>query len=116
MTRRPRRGCLWQGGGAPRDRHVTGQGYGSGQKPRGGYVLGRVGRCVLLAALAAACNDIYGVNIGQIEITVTTTGADLDPDGYSLSLDGAAGLTFPLNATRTLTGVSTGSHSVLLSG
>ena len=55
---------------------------------------------LLLVAVAAACDDMSGLKTGQIEVTVTTTGADVDPDGYSLSLDGVAGLTLPVNATR----------------
>src|SRR5712692_4651960 len=87
----------------------------SGSTDCGGR-LGRVGACVLLVALAIACDDGLTPDLGQIEVTVTTTGADLDPDGYSLAIDGAAGLVIPVNTTKTVTRLSSGSHSVLLAG
>jgi hypothetical protein len=53
---------------------------------------------------------------GSIEVTTVTTGAPLDPDGYSLSLDGNAGQAVGVNATRSLSDMNPGNHSVGLGG
>lgn len=75
---------------------------------------------VLLALLAAGCNDGTGPGTGPktgaLQVTVTTTGAHLDPDGYSVIIDGGTGQAIPVNATMTVPGLSAGSHSVLLAG
>ena len=83
----------------------------------------RAGLALILAAavlvLAAACGDII-ISIssdGQIQVTVSTTGADVDSDGFSVSVDG--GTTAVRGAGRarvTLTGARPGSHSVRLTG
>ena len=70
----------------------------------------------LLVVLAAGCNESNGPNTGAIRITVTTTGAELDGNGYSIALDGSTGQAIPVNDTITLAGLSAGSHHVLLSG
>ena len=70
----------------------------------------------LLLLVAAGCNDSTGPSTGAIRVTVTTTGAELDQNGYSLALDSAAGQAIPVNDTISLAGLSAGSHHVLLSG
>ena len=71
---------------------------------------------LLLSALAAACSEPLVPRIGDVRLTVATTGADLDPDGYAIALDGGAGLAVAVNDTRMLSGLAAGSHSFLLSG
>jgi Tol biopolymer transport system component len=71
---------------------------------------------VLAWLLGAGCSDSTGPKTGAIRVTVTTTGAELDRNGYSLALDGGAGQAIPVNDTITLAGLSAGSHDVLLSG
>src|SRR5467141_2284975 len=71
---------------------------------------------LLFLALAAACRDIPGPDSGDIQVIVSTTGTDLDPDGYAIALDGATARPIPVNGTLTLSGLSTGSHTVALSG
>jgi len=66
--------------------------------------------------LAAACRDIPGPVSGDLQATVTTTGTDLDPDGYAIALDGAIARPIAINGTMTLTGLGTGSHTLVLSG
>src|SRR5207245_1431661 len=66
--------------------------------------------------LAAACRDIPGPDNGDIQVAVTTTGADLDPDGYAIALDGGTARPISINGTMTLSGLGTGSHTVVLSG
>ena len=70
----------------------------------------------LLLVLGLACNDIPGPGSGDIQVTVTTTGADLDPDGYAVAVDGANARPVPVNGSLTVTGLATGSHTVVLSG
>ena len=77
-----------------------------------------MGKCVVavLLALAVACSDPLIVRIGDVRLSVATTGADLDPDGYSVALDGGTALAVAVNDTRMLPGLPAGSHSFLLSG
>src|SRR5438093_7769518 len=77
-----------------------------------GWIMG----CVLLVLLAAACRDIPGPSSGDIQVAVRTTGADLDPDGYTVALDGGTARPIAINGTMTLSGLGTGSHTVVLSG
>jgi hypothetical protein len=68
-------------------------------------------------ALAAGCGDGStepAPTTGSIEIAVTTTGESLDPDGYTIALDGGAAVAIGVNETRTLPQVSPGDHSVQL--
>src|SRR6267378_1170953 len=71
---------------------------------------------LLLLALTAACRDILGPDSGDLRVTVTTTGTDLDPDGYAIALDGATAQPISINGTMTLSGLATGSHTLVLSG
>src|SRR5437773_4811152 len=71
---------------------------------------------LVISALAVACSDPLVPRIGDVRLTVATTGADLDPDGYSVALDGGAGLAIASNDARILPGLPAGSHSFLLSG
>ena len=49
-------------------------------------------------------------------MTTSTTGSNPDPDGYSVSLDGNSASPIGTDATVSFTAVSTGSHTVTLSG
>jgi hypothetical protein len=53
---------------------------------------------------------------GSIKVTTQTTGADLDPDGYQVNVDGGAPGDIGINSDQTFSGVSAGDHSVTLSG
>src|SRR5437879_2850746 len=53
---------------------------------------------------------------GNLDVTTATTGSSLDPDGYTVAVDGAAGQPIGINSTVTFTGLAAGSHSVVLSG
>ena len=53
---------------------------------------------------------------GSLQITTRTTGADIDSDGYTCMLDGSSFEAMGVNETGTVTGLSVGSHMVLLSG
>src|SRR5207253_5127277 len=56
---------------------------------------------------------------GDLTVTASTTGSNLDPDGYTVTLDGNASTSQPLatnGGTATFNAVAAGSHSVALSG
>jgi len=53
---------------------------------------------------------------GEIAVSTTTTGADLDPDGYLLAVDGMEAPGIGVNAELVLTSFDPGVHAVTLSG
>jgi hypothetical protein len=57
-----------------------------------------------------------GAATGEVEVTVTTSGAALDPDGYQLQVDGAGAWTIGVQGAVSLTDLATGEHSVELVG
>jgi hypothetical protein len=58
------------------------------------------------------CTDI----VGSVEVTTSTTGAELDPDGYTLNVEGESGVAIGLNETLTVDDVSAGERTVELAG
>src|SRR3989442_1448843 len=70
----------------------------------------------LVFTLAAGCSDSTGPRTGAVQVTVTTTGVELDTNGYSVAIDGGTARAVSVNATMTIAGLSAGSHSVLLAG
>ena len=59
--------------------------------------------------------DVACVERGRLEITVTTSGVDLDADGYVISI-GNATRTLPANGTVTITGLDPGEYPLGVSG
>src|SRR5437762_1213283 len=59
-----------------------------------------------------------GPTTGSLSVTTATSGAsgDVDPDGYSITLDGTTSRAIGDNATTTFSGLAPGSHTVVLSG
>src|SRR5207248_741592 len=53
---------------------------------------------------------------GNLTVSTSTSGSNLDPDGYTVTVDGGASQTIGTNGSVTFTGLSAGSHSVALSG
>ena len=53
--------------------------------------------------LACGGDDLSAPATGQITVTVSTSGEELDADGYTLSLDGQSGQSIEPNGTRTVT-------------
>src|SRR5213078_3847276 len=53
---------------------------------------------------------------GNLTVSTSTTGSSLDPDGYTATVDGATSQAVGINGSVTFTGLSAGSHSVVLSG
>jgi hypothetical protein len=56
--------------------------------------------------------------LGAVDVTVSTTSADvdIDPDGYALSVDGGAGRAVGVNAHVTIDALRAGNHLVRLDG
>jgi Tol biopolymer transport system component len=52
---------------------------------------------------------------GSIQVTTATTGSALDPDGYTLSVDGGASQAIGINAMVVLEGLAVGTHALALS-
>ena len=71
-----------------------------------------------LWAIAASCSDSTapspGPTTGTVQVSVTTTGLELPRNGYLVSVDSGAGQPVPVNGKATLSGLSTGRHSVTL--
>jgi len=72
--------------------------------------------CAGFLVFAVACgSESTGPSPGSLAVTAFTTGADLDPDGYTVAIDGAAGQPLPVNGTATFSELRPGSHSVAVS-
>lgn len=65
------------------------------------------------ASLAVFCGSSAG---SAIRVEVSTTGPHPDPDGYEISLDGAAGVPVATNGTVSFTELATGRRSVRIGG
>ena len=81
----------------------------------------RVSRGVLAAALlglavTTGCRDAAGPTTGAARVTVTTTGIDLDADGYIVTVDGEPGRAVAPVDAITLREIPTGAHTVALGG
>ena len=71
----------------------------------------------LLTPLAGCDETLISVSTdGQIQVAVSTSGLDTGTDGFSVSVDGGTEQLVDAGGTVTLTNLSTGSHSVRLSG
>jgi probable HAF family extracellular repeat protein len=56
------------------------------------------------------------ITTGTVEVTTVTSGSQLDPDGFLLSLDDGVGQVIGVNSTLTISAVAPGVHTVKLSG
>jgi hypothetical protein len=59
---------------------------------------------------------LNGGTKGDLDVTIVTTGADLDPDGYTVTVDDATSQATGANGTVRFSAVAEGSHTVELSG
>src|SRR5437763_89734 len=66
--------------------------------------------------VAATAFTVTCMSQGDLYVSTSTTGVDLDPDGYTVTVDGGASQPMASNGTVTFTGVAAGSHTVALSG
>lgn len=80
----------------------------------------RVGLVFLAMLAAAACGDGGSSpdepRTGNLRVTAATTGADLDSDGYLLTADDGPETSITSNGTRDFTGLTSGSHSLAITG
>ena len=79
----------------------------------------RLGPLFLAALfLLPACRDGEDTSgpTGSVEVTVTTTGEDPDPDGYRTTLDGSSGRFVAIDGTVRFPDVAEGDHQVALAG
>jgi hypothetical protein len=66
-------------------------------------------------AFAVSCTP-RPAGTGSVQITVATAGSSLDPDGYTVSVDGGSAQAITINGSRTVGSLTVGSHSVRLAG
>lgn len=59
---------------------------------------------------------LSGETKGDIRVTTATTGMDLDPDGYMVTVDGVASQAIATNGTAEFTALDAGSYVVRISG
>jgi Tol biopolymer transport system component len=72
---------------------------------------------VFLWALTSACgSDPHEPVMGALELTISTTGRDLDQDGYSVTVDTGSALAAPTNGKVTIPDLDQGVHTVTLAG
>ncbi len=57
-----------------------------------------------------------GGGTGDLRVTNTTTGSNLDPDGYTVTVDNTTSQPMATNGSTTFTALAAGDHSVALSG
>lgn len=73
-----------------------------------------------LAALvfASGCGDTFisTDSDGRLEVVISSSGNGTDDDGFSITVDGASTAFFAQGGRADLTGLSPGSHTVLLGG
>jgi hypothetical protein len=75
----------------------------------------------LAAILTAGCADSSAPTSQQagaikISVTTTSTGGDIDPDGYLLGVDNAPGQAIAVDTELSLSGLPIGRHLVRLEG
>lgn len=66
--------------------------------------------------LATATFDMGCGYLGSLYVATSTTGVDLDADGYTVTVDGSWSQSIATNDGVWFSGVATGTHSVALSG
>jgi WD40 repeat protein len=71
---------------------------------------------VTAGATVSTTFDVTCAGMGSVEVTTSTTGDALDPDGYTVSVAGGAGQAIGIDETLTVADVATGTQSVELTG
>ncbi len=61
-------------------------------------------------------NVTCSAQTGDLQVNTATTGEDLDPDGYTITLDGANSQSIGINDQVTFTGLAASDHQVELNG
>jgi hypothetical protein len=67
---------------------------------------------------ASGCGDTFisTDSDGRLEVVISSSGTGADEDGFSITVDGGTSVILAQGGRATLTGLSPGSHSVLLGG
>ena len=66
-------------------------------------------------ATVLALNEAPTSSTGNLTVSASTTGSNLDPDGYIVTVDGGPNQAIGTNGSVTFTGLAAGSHGVVLS-
>lgn len=75
-----------------------------------------LGTLIAATVFLGACSEsTEPPRAGNVQVAITTTGAELDPDGYTASIDGQSHPVL-INASATLENIPAGVHQVELSG
>ena len=64
----------------------------------------------------ATFNVVCVATTGSVVVSTTTTGSDIDPDGYTLTIDGGSAQAIGTNQTLTLNDVPIGDRAIELTG
>src|SRR6266566_3203629 len=64
------------------------------------------------AAFSVSCT----ATTGNLTVSTSTTGSSLDPDGYTVTVDGGSPQAIGTNASVSYTNLSAGTHTVAISG
>ncbi|MEP7226283.1 MAG: hypothetical protein ABI785_02900 [Gemmatimonadales bacterium] len=71
---------------------------------------------IAAAALACSGGDLNVPTTGTVQVTTATSGTDVDPDGYAVTLDGSDRGTLGVSGTLAVEGLAPGDHLVGLNG
>jgi hypothetical protein len=66
--------------------------------------------------LSCGSDELTAPTEGTVQVTTTTSGADLDADGYTVSIDGATPQPIGIVDTVTIPDIEPGDHPVTLGG
>jgi Tol biopolymer transport system component len=81
--------------------------------------LSALAHLAFIVAVFPSCSDRTGPlapTDGALRVVVATTGADLDPDGFTVAIDSTTARPIGVNDALTFTALSAGSHSLSLAG
>src|SRR6185437_4496213 len=99
--------------------------FGNGVATFTGLSISKAGNGYTLTAstsgLKRATSSTFNVTApppttGRVTVTATTTGSDLDPDGYRVSVDGGGTQSISDNGSVTFNNLAAGSHTVAMTG
>ena len=51
---------------------------------------------------------------GDVNVETSTSGSDIDPDGYTVTVDGTQSQSIGINGSLTFSGLAAGDHSIQL--
>ena len=73
---------------------------------------------LLLGSVLSACggDSTSPPTTGTLEFNVVTTGVDIDPDGFLLTVDGGQPRTIPANGSLSISALPQGGHTLSISG